>query len=86
MRTFELKPINGRKSFGGKCFVEEHENGDKVLKSYHTEVVRLVNGKGLRFSEDKENYSQTTMAHIRSFLSFYGLPEYSRKNIFSIIS
>jgi len=70
MRTFELKPQNGRKSFGGKAKVIETD--DKIqLKSYDTIVAQIdkqtneltVNGK----------YSMTTNTHIKSFREFYSV-------------
>ncbi len=53
MQTFELKPINGRKSFGGKARVIIENNKAKLL-SYDTIVAEFtINGK----------YSQTTNTH-----------------------
>jgi hypothetical protein len=37
MKTFELKPVNNRKSFYNKCRVEE-EHGVSYLYSYDTKV------------------------------------------------
>ena len=36
MKTFELNPMNGRKSFYGKAKVIERDNGDIELQSYIT--------------------------------------------------
>ena len=68
MQTFELKPINGRKSFGGKARVIIENNKAKLL-SYDAVVAEydlkskkfIINGK----------YSKTTNTHINSFKSFY---------------
>ena len=37
---YELSPSNGRKSFYGKAIVEILSNGDKILRSYGTPVMR----------------------------------------------
>ena len=70
MQAFELTPINGRKSFGGKAKVIV-ENGVAKLLSYSTIVAEYKIGK----KEYKENgtYSQTTNSHIKAFKNFYGI-------------
>ena len=45
MKYFELKPINGRKSFYGKAEAIEKDNGDIELTSYQTIVASIRNGK-----------------------------------------
>lgn len=70
MRMFELRPINGRKSFYGKASVIEKDNGDIELRSYNTIVARIRNGK---FERLWDNYSATTMNHINSFIDTYGV-------------
>lgn len=70
MRVFELRPINGRKSFYGKASVIEKDNGDIELKSYNTIVARIRNGK---FERLWDSYSATTMNHINSFVDTYGV-------------
>ena len=70
MKTFELKPINGRKSFYGKAEVIEKDNGDIELRSYSTIVARIRNGK---FERLWSGYSATTMNHINSFIGIYGI-------------
>jgi hypothetical protein len=70
MKTFELKPVNGRKSFGGKVRVII-ENEKAKLLSYDTIVAEyclksnkfVINGK----------YSATTNTHIKAFKNFYGI-------------
>ena len=47
MKTFELTPVNGRKSFYGKCTVLETPQGKKYLKSYNTTVETFTNFKTL---------------------------------------
>ena len=36
---YYLAPTDSRKSFYGKCYVEEMPNGDKVLYSYDTKIL-----------------------------------------------
>jgi hypothetical protein len=78
MNTFELIPINGRKSFGGKCRVEE-EYGISYLYSYDTKVAHYnhetnkmtVNGW----------YSSVTATHINAFLAYYGFDTCTKKEL-----
>lgn len=70
MKYFELKPINGRKSFYGKAEVIEKDNGDIELKSYQTIVARIRNGK---FERLWSGYSMTTMNHINAFVDAFGI-------------
>ena len=70
MKVFELRPINGRKSFYGKAVAIENDNGTIELKSYNTIVARIINGN---FERLWNGYSQTTMNHINAFISVYGI-------------
>lgn len=71
MKKFELPAIcNARKSFYGKAFVTEKDNGDIELTSYGTVVCRIHKGK---FQRLYDGYSMTTMRHINAFIRFYGL-------------
>lgn len=70
MKVFELKPINGRKSFYGKAAAIEKDNGDIELRSYNTIVARIRNGK---FERLWSGYSATTMNHINSFIDTFGI-------------
>lgn len=70
MKIFELKPINGRKSFYGKALAIEHEDGTIELRSYDTIVARIRNGK---FERLWNGYSATTMNHINSFIDTFGI-------------
>jgi len=70
MKTFELNPMNGRKSFYGKAKVIERDNGDVELQSYDTIVARIRNGK---FERLWSGYSATTMNHINSFIDTFGI-------------
>lgn len=70
MKVFELKPVNGRKSFYGKAEAIELDNGDIELRSYSTIVARIRNG---RFERLWSGYSATTMNHINSFIRTFGI-------------
>lgn len=72
MKTFELQPIDGRKSFYNKAKVTELDNGDIELTSYTTIVARIHNGK---FERLWNGYSATTMRHINAFLYVYGIQD-----------
>ena len=71
MTTYNLKPMDNRKSFYGKAKVEEQDDGSKVLYSYGTPVCGVtVSG---RFFRAWGGYSATTMRHVNSFLQAEGM-------------
>lgn len=72
MKIYDLPCLDRRKSFYGKARIKETENGEKVLQSYNTEVCK-INANG-RFVRMWGGYSATTMRHVNSFLSFFGIP------------
>lgn len=72
-KIFDL-PVCGSdkaKSFYEKAKVIETDNGEKVLQSYNTFVCRIT--ADVRFVRMWDGYSATTMRHVNSFLSFYGM-------------
>lgn len=74
MKIYDL-PVMGydrAKSFYGKANVIEKDNGEKVLQSYNTEVCKI--GSNGEFVRLWDGYSVTTMRHVNSFLSFFGIP------------
>ncbi len=71
MKIYELRPIDGRKSFYGKAKVIEKGNGETVLQSYNTEVCKITSGG--EFVRLWSGYSVTTMRHINSFLQLVGI-------------
>lgn len=72
MKIYDLPVMDGRtKSFYGKAKVIEKDNGEKVLQSYTTEVCKI--GNNGEFVRLWDGYSVTTMRHINSFLSFFGI-------------
>ena len=61
---YELKTIDGRKSFYGKCYVEK-ENGTEVLYSYDTKILtRKQDGTMIRHWD---KWSFTTGRHVKAF-------------------
>lgn len=64
---FELPCYDGRKSFYGKAWVIETENG-RYLRSYDTIICFLSYGGS--FTKLWNGYSATTMRHINSFMDF----------------
>lgn len=77
IRSFELEPIDNRKSFYGKCKVIEMEDGTKILKSYNTYVCK-IDPDGT-FHRTWAYYSFTTMRHINAFIDYYGIEGEGKK-------
>ena len=71
VRSFDLEPIDNRKSFYNKCKAIEMEDGSKFLKSYNTYVCS-IDPFG-NFHRHWGYYSATTMRHINAFLDHYGI-------------
>ena len=59
-----LTPVDGRKSFYGKAYVQR-EGNVLALFSYDTKVCSFVNGKVVKHWND---YSATTMRHVNAFV------------------
>lgn len=67
----ELKPTNGRKSFGHKAkLIYNPDNRAHYLRSYDTTVAGYVKGKIHRYSGHQSN---TTSRHLRSFFDCCGV-------------
>lgn len=65
MRTYELIPTDGRKSFYGKAVVVVEDNGTETLYSYGTPIVkRLVSGELMKMWD---GWTATTGRHIKAF-------------------
>ena len=63
-----LAPLDGRKSFYGKCCEMLYKNGDTALFSYDTLIlVKNTAGKYRRFWG---SWSATTGRHVRAFNGF----------------
>ena len=72
MRTEELRvKYANQESFYKKAFVKEDEEGTQYLYSYYTLIVTNY-GKALKFEEDTNLYSNTTMRHLREYLRQVG--------------
>ena len=78
MKTRELRVIHGtQQSFGRKAFIKEDEEGTKYLYSYYSLIVTNY-GKALKFEEDVNLYSNTTMRHVREYLKQIGKGELAK--------
>lgn len=65
IRTYELTPVDGRKSFYKKAIVRVYDDGTEVLRSYATDVLsRDANGVHHRHWDD---WSATTGRHLASY-------------------
>lgn len=77
MNFLELSPIDNRKSFCGKAFVEIGPNSiGYVLRSYGRAVCMV---DGVDFYRLWDGYSMTTMRHINAFLSWYDAKTITKK-------
>ena len=77
MNNYELECIfDSKKSFYGKANIREEE-GKKILISYSTEVCFIEND--IPFI--KGFYSNTTLRHIKEFLSQNGFKAISKKQM-----
>lgn len=75
---YELSAIyDGRKSFYGKAVVTEYKTGEKILRSYDTDVARIMaDGSFLR---TWAGWSATTARHINEFRKQNGFAALSKK-------
>lgn len=73
----ELMPNDGQKSFGEKAQIVKTEYVD-ALCIYSTPVACIIKN-GLKFIRLWDGYNSTTMRHINSFRSIYGLGAISKK-------
>lgn len=73
MKKYYLSPMvnDHAKSFYNKAMVIEKDNGEKILKSYDTNVCKIT-GEG-EFVRLWDGYSVTTMKHVNSFLNLVGV-------------
>ena len=72
MKTRELRVKFGtQQSFCKKAFVKEDEEGTQYLYSYYSLIITNY-GKALKFEEDINLYTNTTMRHIREYLKQIG--------------
>ena len=78
MKTFDLVPTNGRKSFSGKAIVKQNDN-ISVLTSYNTKVAQYDHNTNIITVNGY--YSPTTASHINAFLNFYGFDSCTKKEL-----
>ena len=72
MKVRELRVKFGtQQTFGKKAFVKEDEEGTQYLYSYYSLIVTNY-GKALKFEEDINLYSNSTMKHVREYLRQIG--------------
>ena len=72
MKIRELRVKFGtQQSFGKKAFVKEDNEGTQYLYSYYSLIVTNY-GKALKFEENLNLYSNTTMRHVREYLKQIG--------------
>lgn len=83
VESFELRPIDGRKSFYGKARVINPGYGYISLVSYDT-IVCSLDLDSRRFVRLWDGYSATTMRHVNAFRHAYGLPTLSKSEWLAI--
>ena len=72
MKTKELRVIYGKQqSFYKKAFVKEDTEATQYLYSYYSLIITNY-GNALKFEEDTNLYSNTTMKHVREYLKQIG--------------
>ena len=83
IKSLELRPIDGRKSFYGKARMVYPGFTYVSLISYDTTVCSF-DLETRKFIRHWDGYSVTTMRHINAFRHFYGLPLLSKSEWISI--
>lgn len=82
MKKIELEPIDGRKSFYGKCYVV-----DNKLYSYNTLIMEFIPENKIVIPHcDFNLISSTTKRHINSFLNYFHLPKMSIQELKTFFS
>ena len=75
MTTRELRVKFGtQQSFYKKAFVKSDDEGTDYLYSYYSLIITNY-GKALKFEENLDLYSNTTMRHVREYLFQIGKGE-----------
>ena len=68
MKTRELRVVHGtQQSFNKKAFVKEDDEDTEYLYSCYSLIITNY-GKALKFEEDINLYTNTTMKHVREYL------------------
>ena len=72
MKTRELRvKYASQESFYKKAFVKEDEEATQYLYSFYSLIITNY-GNALKFEEDLNLYSNTTMRHVREYLKQTG--------------
>ena len=75
METRELRVIfSTQHSFYKKAFVKKDNEGTEYLYSYYSLIITNY-GNALKFEEDSNLYSNTTLRHVREYLKQIGKRE-----------
>ena len=78
MKTRELRvKYATQQSFNKKAFVKEDNEGTQYLYSYYSLILTNY-GRALKFEEDINLYSNTTMKHVREYLKQIGKGELAK--------
>lgn len=83
VKSLELRPIDGRKSFYGKAKVVYVNESCFYLVSYDTTVCSLF-PHTMQFVRWWDGYSSTTLRHVNAFRQKYGLPTLSKSEWLAI--
>lgn len=67
---FKLIPVDGRKSFNGRCKVIETQSKFYLLS--YTTIICYFDKNTRKFGKLWNDYSATTMRHINSFMQYLG--------------
>ena len=72
MKTEELRTVySNQDSFYKKAWIKEDGDGTQYLYSYYSLIITNY-GKAMKFEEDVNLYSLTTMKHVREYLKQTG--------------
>ena len=67
-----------QQSFYKKSFVKEDDEDTEYLYSYYSLIITNYGGKALKFEEDMNLYTNTTMRHVREYLRQIGKEELAK--------
>lgn len=74
MKRFYLDPVDGRKSFYNKCYVET-DGTESTLYSYDSMICKYNLVSGVLTKYKAYGYSTTTKRHTRAFINFYNITD-----------
>lgn len=87
MKKMMLQPeLTLQKSFYNKAIVEYDETGEISLISYRTKMITIKDNKIIYKNDDVNNYTQTTLKHVKDFLYQYlNLKNLTKQKILKLI-